>query len=337
MRSRIHPPVADQSGMSRACYTLEPETPAALRHAFGDFILFLRIECGLAENSIESYARDTRDLISFLTQAGVTTPPEIEPRHLTDQVASLSADRGLEASSLTRHISTTRILCRWMLATGRTNSNPSEILDRPHSWRHLPSTLSPRDMKALLAAPQPAPDADEHALPLYLRDRAMLEILYSSGLRASEVLTIRLADYLEKAQALRVLGKGNKQRLVPMGVPAVNALREYLLYCRPRLASASVAADARDRGIIFLSRTGRPLTRARLWTLVRDAARKAGIRHVHPHMLRHSFATHLLAGGADLRVVQELLGHADLTTTQIYTHVDRSQLKSVHKTFHPRA
>lgn len=315
---------------------LGAHVPHALSDLFEDFIRFLRIECGLSPASIESYGRDVRDLLNYLAERGICEPSDFNPRLLTDHVASLSSQRQLEASSSTRHISTIRVLSRWMLATGRVERNPAELLDRPHQWRNLPDVLSPVQMRALVTAPRPPDRADDSAAPLWLRDRAMLELMYASGLRAAEVLTLKLGDVLERAQCLRVIGKGDKQRLVPMGRPAADALAEYLRHCRPMLVTAERAAERCDKGCVFLSKSGRPLTRARLWTMVRDYARQAGLGHVHPHMLRHSFATHLLAGGADLRVVQELLGHADIATTQIYTHVDRAGLKKMHKALHPR-
>lgn len=315
---------------------LGEHVPRALADLFEDFIRFLRIECGLSQATIESYGRDIRDLLNDLASCGVREPSEFNPRRLTDHVASLASQRRLEASSSTRHISTIRVLSRWMLATGRVERNPAELLERPHQWRNLPDVLSPSQMRALVTAPRPPEQVDDSTLPLWLRDRAMLELMYASGLRASELLTLKLGDVLERAQCLRVIGKGDKQRLVPMGEPAADALAEYLRHCRPVLVTAERAGERRDRGCVFLSKNGRPLTRARLWTLVRDYALQAGLGHVHPHMLRHSFATHLLSGGADLRVVQELLGHADITTTQIYTHVDRAGLKKMHKALHPR-
>ncbi|MCL4219951.1 MAG: tyrosine recombinase [Phycisphaerales bacterium] len=315
---------------------LDEHVPRALADLFEDFIRFLRIECGLRPASIESYARDVRDLLNYLAERGVCEPSDFSPRLLADHVATLASQRQLEASSSTRHVSTIRVLSRWMLATGRVERNPAELLDRPHQWRNLPDVLSPAQMRALVTAPHPPEQVDDSTVPLWIRDRAILELMYASGLRASEVLTLKLGDVLERARCLRVIGKGDRQRLVPMGEPAADALAEYLRHCRPRLVTAERAAERRERGCVFLSKTGRPLTRARLWTIVRDYARQAGLAHVHPHMLRHSFATHLLAGGADLRVVQELLGHADIATTQIYTHVDRAGLKKMHKALHPR-
>jgi len=167
---------------------------------------------------------------------------------------------------------------------------------------------------------------------LYLRDRALLELLYSCGLRASEVADLQVNDYKRALGVVLVTGKGDKQRLVPIGVPAQRAVETYLDECRPRVARDPGLAQDR----LLLSRTGRPLERVAVWQLVKKAARAAGLQKVHPHVLRHSFATHLLAGGADLRVVQELLGHADIATTQIYTHVDRTHLKDVHRQYHPR-
>lgn len=322
--------------MAPAWRTLDPRVPRALRDLFEDFLIFLRVECGLGQASIESYGRDVRDLLTDLASLGINAPRDISPRCLSDHIARLASERELEASSVSRHLSTIRVLCRWMLATGRTDSNPADLLERPHQWRNLPDVLSPAKTLALVTAPKPPEQVNEGTLPLWIRDRAMLELMYSSGLRASEVLSLKLGDVMERAQCLRVLGKGNKQRLVPMGTPAAGALGEYLKHCRSVLVTAERAGDRQDKGCVFLSKNGKPLTRARLWTLVRDYAAQAGLGHVHPHMLRHSFATHLLAGGADLRVVQELLGHADISTTQIYTHVDRTGLKRMHKALHPR-
>lgn len=254
------------------------------------------------------------------------------PRALVAHVASLSSDRRLAASSVARHLATIKVLFRWLHAQGRIPENPADYLDQPMRWKRLPNVLSPKQVRALLAAPRPDPEAGDEAPPLWVRDRALLELMYASGLRASEVGTLALADVVRDLGVLRVTGKGDKQRLVPMGVPAREALDRYLADCRPRLAREGT----RGLGRVFLSRTGRPLERVAVWQIVTRHARAAGLEGVHPHVLRHSFATHLLAGGADLRTVQELLGHADVATTQIYTHVDRSHLKDVHRRYHPR-
>jgi integrase/recombinase XerD len=190
-------------------------------------------------------------------------------------------------------------------------------------------------MRTLLetARMPPEPSTAEDRPPVYLRDLALLELLYASGLRASEIAGVGLADLHQGLGVVRVTGKGSKDRLVPVGGPARRAVADYLDRCRPLLARPGGA----DRGRLFLSIRGRPLERVAVWQIVRRAARRAGLPPTHPHVLRHSFATHLLSGGADLRVVQELLGHADIATTQIYTHVDSTRLKSIHSRFHPRA
>ncbi|MCW5776114.1 MAG: tyrosine recombinase [Phycisphaeraceae bacterium] len=306
--------------------------PQALRRTRDTFLVYLRVECGLSANTLEAYSRDLRDLFDDLSSAGVTNPDDVTPRVLVAHVASLSSDRSLAASSVARHLATIKVLFRWLHAQGRIPENPADYLDQPTRWKRLPSVLSPKQVRALLAAPRPDPDAPDDAPPLWVRDRAILELLYASGLRASEVGALGLADLVRDLGVLRVTGKGDRQRLVPMGVPARDALDRYLADCRPRL----VREGGRDRGRVFVSRTGRPLERVAVWQIVTRHARAAGLEGVHPHVLRHSFATHLLAGGADLRTVQELLGHADVATTQIYTHVDRSHLKDVHRKYHPR-
>jgi integrase/recombinase XerD len=305
------------------------------------FMAFIRIECGLAANTLKAYERDVLDLLVELQGKGITAAGLITPRDLAEHVTGLKSRRGMEATSVIRHLATIKVFCRWMGARGFVKENPADLLDRPHRWKRLPGVLTPSQLKALLEAPSadsyPArvdPKTGELRAPppLHLRDRAMLELMYASGLRASEVGAIGLTDLVESLAVVRVTGKGNKQRLVPMGRPALAAVRVYLKECRPRL----VRPDGRDKGKLLLSRTGRPLERVAVWQLVKKHAQAAGLKGVHPHLLRHSFATHLLAGGADLRVVQELLGHADIATTQIYTHVDRSHLKQVHRKFHPR-
>ena len=221
---------------------------------------------------------------------------------------------------------------RWARAEGHLDTNPTELVDRPSLWKKVPGVLSPRSIRALLSAPQPRPDDDPDAPPLWLRDRAMLEVMYACGLRASETADLRVDDIHFTLAVVKATGKGRKQRLVPFGEPAEAAMRHYLEDCRPRLARP----DGRDAGRMFLSRTGRPLERVAVWQIVKRCAAAAGLHNVHPHVLRHTFATHLLGGGADLRIVQELLGHADVTTTQIYTRVDQTRLKEVVRKFHPR-
>lgn len=305
--------------------------PHALQSAYAAFAAYLRVECGMSANTLDAYRRDTRELLNHLHSLGVEAPDQANHRHLAAHIAHLSR-RGLAPASVARHLATLKVFFRWLTARKLIESNPADYLDQPTRWKKIPGVLSPAQVRALLAAPAPDTDADADAAPLWLRDRAILELMYASGLRASEVGALGLDEVIDALSVVRVTGKGDKQRLVPMGTPARSALADYLSDCRPKLARD----DGRDKARVFLTRTGRPIERVRVWQIVKKHAAAAGLHDVHPHMLRHSFATHLLAGGADLRVVQELLGHADIATTQIYTHVDRDRLRSVHKQFHPR-
>tara|TARA_R110002096_G_scaffold435816_6_gene663431 strand:+ start:68088 stop:69056 length:969 start_codon:yes stop_codon:yes gene_type:complete len=299
------------------------------------FINFIRIECGLLPASIEAYSRDLETLLINLQTRGVNDAHNSLPEHLIAHIRSLTKERGYAGTTVSRHIATIKVFYRWLYANEKIADNPADHLDQPAKWKKLPGVLSPNQIKKLLNAPQP-PAKPNGQPPLYLRDRAILELMYASGLRASEVGNITLSDLKERIGVIRVLGKGDKHRIVPMGTPAIKALDQYLSECRPMLITAERAAERRDQGRLFLSRTGRPIERVRVWQIVKHCAKQAGLDKVHPHMLRHSFATHLLAGGADLRIVQDLLGHADITTTQIYTHVDRSKLRETIKKLHPR-
>lgn len=293
---------------------------------------FITIECGLRPASIEAYNRDLDELLTHLRSLGLVLPDEITPRHLSDHIRFLTAERKLAGSSVVRHLATMRVFCRWLHATGRVEQNPADVLERPTSWKKLPGVMSPGQIRRLLAAPMAELDARPERKLYALRDKAILELMYASGLRASEVCAVSLEDYVEEGGIVRVTGKGDKQRLVPMGTPAMSAIRTYLDNARPTLAQAA----ERPTRAMFLSRTGRSLERVAIWQIVRKHADAADLRDIHPHLLRHTFATHLLSGGADLRVVQDLLGHADIATTQIYTHVDGDRLRQVHKQFHPR-
>lgn len=309
---------------------------AALEHCRTGFLAFIRVECGLALNTLDAYARDLRDLLADLAHSGIHTAECITPRDLAQHVANLHRLRKLNATSVTRHQATIRMFCRWLLAEGHMPSDPSQWLERPHAWDRLPGVITPGNLRALLESPTPPTAEDIRAgrgLPLWLRDRAILELMYACGLRASEVGTLTLTAPVFSINVVRVVGKGNKHRLVPFGVPAAELLKRYRDECRPLLRRP----DGRDGGRFFISRTGRPLERVAIWQIVKRHALAAGLRGIHPHLLRHTFATHLLSGGADLRVVQELLGHATITTTQIYTRVDQPRLRAIHKQFHPRA
>jgi integrase/recombinase XerD len=328
---------ADKRSVPRLA-TPKPPLPPALEKLRRGFLTFIRIECGLSANTLAAYDRDLSEMLRDAAGRGRAGAGDLTPRDLADHLASLRSARNLSGTSVVRHLATLKVFGRWLTSTGLVDENPAELLERPTRWRKLPGVLSPNQVRKLLAAPREhAPDpagAPPHRPPppIHLRDRALLELLYACGVRASEVAGLEHRSFHETLSVVLVTGKGNKQRLVPVGKPAADSVRRYLDECRPRL----VREDGRDRGRLLLSKTGRPLERVAVWQIVKRNAAAAGLSGVHPHMLRHSFATHLLGGGADLRVVQELLGHADIATTQVYTHVDAARLKDVHRRFHPR-
>jgi integrase/recombinase XerD len=292
-----------------------------------EFLTYLRVEAGLARATLEAYEADLRDLIQDLAREKITDPAKVTPGALAEHMRRLHTQRGLSPSSIVRHLATLRVFFRFLHASGRIADDPTRLLQTPTRWKRLPGVLSPRQVRTLLQTPAP-----EHGR-LWLRDKAMLELMYAAGLRASEVASLRLGDYNATLGVVLVSGKGGRQRLVPVGEPARRAVDRYLKETRPALARFD---DRRDKAGLLLSAGGRPLERVAVWQIVRRNALLGGLRDVHPHMLRHSFATHLLIGGADLRVVQELLGHADISTTQIYTHVDRTHLREVVRKHHPR-
>jgi integrase/recombinase XerD len=303
-----------------------PEAPEFDR-AVDAFIGYVRVEAGLSPATLEAYARDLRAMVTQLAATGLRTPNDVTVDHLAAHIRWLGTEGALDPRSIVRHLATMRVFFRWLHANTRIRRDPARLLERPTTWKRLPGTMTPGQMKRLVEAPCP-----DHGA-LWLRDRAMLELMYAAGLRASEVGALKLNEYDPKLAILKVTGKGNKQRIVPIGQPAVDATERYLAELRPHLARHN---DGRDRFRVLLSVTGRPLERVAVWQIVTRVARAAGIEGVHPHLLRHSFATHLVGGGADLRVIQELLGHADIGTTQVYTHVDRSHLRRAIEKFHPR-
>jgi integrase/recombinase XerD len=284
---------------------------------------FLSLEAGHSPNTVEAYLRDLRRLGEFAISRGVRDPARVNRSLLRDFVYLLK-DLGLSGATIRRGVSAIRTYYGFLVGEGRVHDDPSDRLETPRRGRALPDTLSVREVEALLAAP----GIDD---PLGWRDRALLELGYGAGLRVSELCGLVLTDLLLPESLVRVLGKGSKQRLVPIGRSTIGAVSVYLHSLRPTLDHGKTA------GHLLLNARGEPLTRVGAWGIVKRAARRAGIeKRVTPHTLRHSFATHLLEGGADLRAVQEMLGHADLSTTQIYTHVDREYLHSVHKQYHPR-
>ena len=295
-------------------------TRAFLLERFSDF---LALEQGSSPRTSEAYRRDVERLALYAVVKGAKVPTDISSRLLREFVYHLK-DLGLAPASIRRNVSSVRTYFRFLLGDGHVVRDPSERLETPKRWRSLPDVLSVEEVRRLLAAPS----LDE---PFTFRDRALLELAYGAGLRVSEWITLSVRDVLFDEGLVRVFGKGSKERLVPIGRSAIGAVAIYLRELRPRLERGE------GKGILILNARGRPLTRMGAWKILRHHVEKAQItKHVSPHTLRHSFATHLLEGGADLRAVQEMLGHADISTTQIYTHVDREYLRSVHKQYHPR-
>lgn len=304
----------------------DAETEAAVRGAFylQVFEDTLRLEQGASPRTIDAYRRDIVRCAVFLREMGITRAQDATPAALREFVYHLK-DLGLAGSSIRRNISALRTWFRILVAEGLAHNDPTERLDSPQRWRSLPEVLTVDEVTRLLAAP----GLEQR---LAFRDRAMLELAYGAGLRVSEWITLAVRDVLLEESLVRVMGKGSKERLVPIGRSAIGAVAVYLRELRPTLEKGS------GKGILFLNGRGVPLTRMGAWKILQKYVALAGIeKKVSPHTLRHTFATHLLEGGADLRAVQEMLGHADIATTQIYTHVDREYLRSVYHQFHPRS
>ena len=307
------------------------------------FLGVIALEHGLSPKTCEAYGRDLRRFAAFAAKEGVTRPRHVERELLLDFLAEEKA-AGLAPASLARRVASLRAFFRTLHAEQVIGEDPSADLDSPDLWKRLPVTLSADEVEALLAAPDTT-DA------FGLRDKALLELLYATGMRESEAVDLTLERLHLDESFVRVLGKGRKERVVPIGARAVAALRDYLQRGRPALEGVrecerpkgreSKPGRARPPGgptHVFLSKSGRPLTRITVWRIVERYVFAAGIEgHVSPHTLRHSFATHLLAGGADVRSIQEMLGHASVQTTQIYTHVDTDRLLAIHRKFHPRS
>ena len=285
------------------------------------FVEYMRTECHLAENSVSAY---TRDIDRFQTWLKNRRIPDLSVQDLSKFVAWL-AKQDLAPASVARHIVGLRMFFRFLQIEGVLKDNHAELLGSQKLWERIPKVLSPNQIDRFLNGPK-------RKEKYFLRNRALLEMLYATGCRASEISNLKIQDIRFKEKFCKCHGKGDKQRIVPLGENAIRAVTEYVKQQR-----AELVEKFDDPGYLFLSRSGKRLRREAIWTLVKKYAIAADIDvAISPHTMRHSFATHMLAGGADLRQVQELLGHANITTTQIYTHVDQSRLKKVHKQFHPR-
>lgn len=285
------------------------------------FITHLRVDRGLSENTIEAYSRDLVRFIQYLKSRSIDIRG-LRTQGIRDYLTHIS--RQLSERSQSRNISAIKTFFRFLVLEDRIKENPARLLETPQIPRNLPDVLSIEEVEKLLAQPNPSK-------PKGLRDRAMLELLYATGLRVSELVGLRISNINLEAGFLKTIGKGSKERLVPFGEKALVAIQEYLSNGRPALLKSGNPPQ------IFLNMRGRPLTRQGFWKIIRNHGVNAGIsKPIKPHGIRHSFASHLLGAGADLRSVQVMLGHADITTTQIYTHVTRERLKELHEKCHPR-
>jgi len=288
-----------------------------------DFLDYLRIEAGLAENTILAYGRDLKAFLDYAHTQGVNHIQKIKPPVIQKYVIKISKAGNAE-SSVKRALVAIRMLLRYARLENLIDDDFSALLEGPKLWQRLPVICSKEKVLDLLNAPDPKEQ-------FYLRDKAILELLYATGARASELATLKVQDINSDIGYLRCLGKGKKERIIPIGKIAVKTTLEYIRQLRPKLVKPF------SNDFLFLSRTGRGLSRIEIWRLVKKYAARAGMpKNLTVHTLRHCFATHLLSGGADLRSVQEMLGHVDIATTQIYTHVDQERLRKVHRQFHPR-
>jgi len=288
------------------------------------FARYLSGECHLAENTVSAYKRDLKRFHEWLGNRKIV---KLEIRDLSDYVARLH-EEGLAPSSIARHIVSLKLFFRFLQLEGILADNAADLLGSQKLWDRIPKVLSPGEVDRLLTAP----DHDDRC---WRRDRAMLELLYATGCRASELSNLLLADIRLEEGYCRCRGKGDKQRLVPLSPRAIELIESYVAKERGQLAAR--AKSPVDNDWLLLSYRGRRLRRERIWELVKRYALRSEIRtDISPHSLRHSFATHMLAGGADLRMVQEMLGHASIATTQVYTHVDTDRLKQIHRKYHPR-
>lgn len=295
-------------------------SPGAL---LDSFLQYLRAECGMSPNTLAAYGTDLRQFFDWLDERGSRSVAAVDLKLLAAYLEHLR-ERNLAVTTIARRLVSLKMFFRYLVLDGVLPQSSVDLLSSPKLWQYLPTVLSPETVDRLLAAP-----CAEDSYPL--RDRALLAVMYATGCRASEVANLRVQDVRLKENYCRCTGKGNKERIVGLNPVATAALEAYLTHERPRLVGS------RDADALFVTRSGRVFNRVVVWLLVKKYAARVGIaRKVSPHTLRHSFATHMLAGGAEIRALQELLGHASIRTTQVYTHVEHSRLKAIHAKCHPR-
>ena len=318
------PPSRTQQAEGRQGLTPASALPPDSAGRLEGFLNYLRVECGLADNTLKAYRRDLRRFLSHLDHVGLRDLSGLRPGHI-EEFLGAAKSAGLSVASSARALAAVRMFCRYLVIERVCAHDASASIDSPRKWHRLPTVLDDQSVRQLIEAPEVSKDA--HAL----RDRAILTMLYATGMRASELAGLKLTDVNHRLGVVRVLGKGSKERIVPAAEAALESIRQYVDACRNALLGDG-GSDA-----LFLSRTGARLAREDIFRIVRKYVRRAALRgRVTPHTLRHCFATQLLARGADLRSVQEMLGHADISTTQIYTHVDAGRLKAIHRKYHPR-
>jgi integrase/recombinase XerD len=289
-----------------------------------EYLTTLKLERNLSGNTVSSYKNDISSLLGFLEALNITDPSQVSKKELNSFFSSLSKT-GLSSNSAARYYSSIKGFFRYLFIQNYIKENPMEKVSSPKLIKGLPLVLSVTEVDSILSRP-------DTSVVLGLRDKALLELLYACGVRVSELLGLKISDLFFNEEMIRVFGKGSKERLVPVGRSAVKWVNEYLIKSRPMLEKKH-----KSENFLFLNKRGTKLSRMGIWKIVDKYVKDAGIKkEVHPHTFRHSFATHLLEGGADLRAVQEMLGHADISTTQIYTHIDREYIKQMHKDFHPR-
>jgi integrase/recombinase XerD len=295
-----------------------------MKEFIDEFMNYLSVERGLAKNTLLAYRRDLTKYIDYLSQKGVKASNSVSREHVSNFMYDLKK-HDMTATSICRNLAAVKMFHRFLVRENLAKEDPTTLVDTPKLWQRIPSVLTQKEIESMIRAAS-------GKKPQQVRDQAILEIFYASGLRVSELSDLKTTSIDFDVGFVRAVGKGSKERLIPLGKKAREAVQKYLLKARPQLLKDQA------NNVLFLSRLGKRISRQSLWSVIKFYARKANIKKtIKPHTLRHTFATHLLEHGADLRSVQEMLGHSDISTTQIYTHVDKERLKSVHKQFHPRS
>lgn len=288
-----------------------------------EFMDYLSVERGLSKNTLESYGRDLAKYTGYLKKAGITDLNKVKRPQIQDFLMSLK-DNKLNASSIARNLVAIKVFHRYLASQRLLKEDVTSVIETPKLWKTLPDVLDEKEVEAILVSPN-------SRLKQGIRDKAMLELMYATGMRVSELVSLKLNDLHTEMGFVKCLGKGQKERIIPVGSKAKEAIQKYLEKARPKFLK-NAGSDA-----LFLTRLGKPMSRQTFWMVIKHYVRDARIKkRVTPHTLRHSFATHLLQNGADLRIVQELLGHVNISTTQIYTHINKERLKQIHQKFHPR-